>query len=98
MIRVRPMIDQPILPIRSIDVVQQPEDWLGQEEEPTPVDAVDEFLHTFGLVFAYRFPFLGTCKQACCDLCGLTRSNGQLSASQFRSDRFCDASHIWQPL
>jgi hypothetical protein len=51
--------------------VQQPEDRLGQEEEPAPVDGIDEPVDAaFVLVVADRFPFLGAGEEPRGDLAG----------------------------
>ena len=46
-----------------VDLVKQPEDWFGQKEEPAPVDTIDEFGNTVGLVFPNSFPFFRARKQ-----------------------------------
>mmetsp|Transcript_18432 Transcript_18432/g.29967 ORF Transcript_18432/g.29967 Transcript_18432/m.29967 type:complete len:301 (+) Transcript_18432:1403-2305(+) len=62
----------------QIHFVQQPKDWLGQEEEPTPVDRVDKAFNACALIGADRVPFLcaseklrrNGCRRARRDLAG----------------------------
>ena len=50
---------------KSVQVVQQPEHWLGDEEEPAPIDTVEELGYAaFVFVVADRFPLFCTCEQA----------------------------------